>query len=434
LPSAAIQKHRIAADCFLEAAAATAKECHLKSSRGSLARLLCLGLALMLGTTAFLTSAAEAQQPERRRNLLDMLFGSRQPVYVPPQDAQRPREGKTRKKTNGSVTTIKTRQPSTRAAAAPPPPPPKLDNAKKVLVVGDFVAAALADGLETAFEDAPGVQVQTRANGSSGLVRDDFYDWPAQLPALVEEIKPSVIVIQIGANDRQQLVTATGRLDFRTDEWFTAYGERVANLATLAAASQVPVVWVGLPAFRPQNMTADALRLNTIYRSSIEKVNGEFVDVWEGFVDQEGRFIVTGSDINGQPVRLRGNDGIGFTGPGKRKLAFYVEKSVRRYLGDMTSPDLVRLDASNLPDLVSLPPSENRGITTTPPIDLFDPELDGADELLGGTLPPSSSFPTPRDQLVQNGRMPDPPVGRVDYVKRPAQPAAATATPATATP
>lgn len=407
----------------------------MKSPRGSLARLLCLSLALTLGVTAFLTSAAEAQQPERRRNLLDMLFGSRQPVYVPPQDAQRPREGKTRKKTNGSVTTIKTRQPSTRAAAAPPPPPPKLDNAKKVLVVGDFVAAALADGLETAFEDSPGVQVQTRANGSSGLVRDDFYDWPAQLPALVEEIKPSVIVIQIGANDRQQLVTATGRLDFRTDEWFTAYGERVANLATLAAASQVPVVWVGLPAFRPQNMTADALRLNTIYRSSIEKVNGEFVDVWEGFVDQEGRFIVTGSDINGQPVRLRGNDGIGFTGPGKRKLAFYVEKSVRRYLGDMTSPDLVRLDASNLPDLVSLPPSENRGITTTPPIDLFDPELDGADELLGGTLPPSSSFPTPRDQLVQNGRMPDPPVGRVDYVKRPAPPATSTAAPpATATP
>jgi hypothetical protein len=261
------------------------------------------------------------------------------------------------------------------------------------------------------------------------LVRDDFYDWPAALPSLVSEIKPSVLVIQIGANDRQQLVTAEGRLDFRTDPWFTAYGERVARLATVAAETRVPVIWVGLPAFRPQNMTADALRLNTIYRSSIEKVSGEFVDVWEGFVDQEGRFIVTGSDINGQPVRLRGNDGINFTGPGKRKLAFYVEKSARRYLGDMTSPDLVRLDGSNLPELLSLPPSESKAIVTTPPIDLFDPELDGADELLGGTLPPSSSFPTPRDQLVQNGRLPDPPVGRVDYVKRPAQPTTATATP-----
>jgi hypothetical protein len=386
----------------------------------------------MLAATVFLASTAEAQQPERRRNLLDILFGERQPAYVPPQDAQKPRDGKTRKKNNGSVTTIQTRQSSTRAAAAPPPPP-KLDNAKKVLVVGDFVASALGEGLKAAFEDSPGVVVENRANGSSGLVRDDFYDWPATLPTLVSEIKPSLLVIQIGANDRQQLATSEGRLDFRTDPWFAAYGERAARLATVAAETRIPVIWVGLPAFRPQNMTADALRLNTIYRSSIEKVSGEFVDVWEGFVDQDGRFIVTGSDINGQPVRLRGNDGINFTGPGKRKLAFYVEKSARRYLGDMTSPDLVRLDASNLPDLVSLPPSESKAIVTTPPIDLFDPELDGADELLGGTLPPSSGFTTPRDQLVQNGRLPDPPVGRVDYVKRPPQAATAPA-PTTATP
>ncbi len=404
----------------------------MKSPRGTLARLLCLGLAVMLAATVFLASTAEAQQPERRRNLLDILFGERQPAYVPPQDAQKPRDGKTRKKNNGSVTTIQTRQSSTRAAAAPPPPP-KLDNAKKVLVVGDFVASALGEGLKAAFEDSPGVVVENRANGSSGLVRDDFYDWPATLPTLVSEIKPSLLVIQIGANDRQQLATSEGRLDFRTDPWFAAYGERAARLATVAAETRIPVIWVGLPAFRPQNMTADALRLNTIYRSSIEKVSGEFVDVWEGFVDQDGRFIVTGSDINGQPVRLRGNDGINFTGPGKRKLAFYVEKSARRYLGDMTSPDLVRLDASNLPDLVSLPPSESKAIVTTPPIDLFDPELDGADELLGGTLPPSSGFTTPRDQLVQNGRLPDPPVGRVDYVKRPPQAATAPA-PTTATP
>lgn len=403
----------------------------MKSPRGPLARFLILGLALTLGATAFLTSSAQAQQqPERRRTLLDLLFGERQPVYVPPQDAQPPRDGKTRKKNNGSVTTINTRAPSPRAAATPPPPP-KLDNAKKVLVIGDFVAGALGDGLKTAFEDAPGVQVETRANGSSGLVRDDFYDWPTQLPTLITEVQPSVVVIQIGANDRQQLVTAGGRFDFRTDEWFSAYGERVSRLATVATEARVPVIWVGLPAFRPQNMTADALRLNTIYRSSIEKVSGEFVDIWEGFVDQEGRFIVTGSDINGQPVRLRGNDGINFTGPGKRKLAFYVEKSVRRYLGDMTNPDLVRLDGSNLPELLSLPPSESKAIISTPPIDLFDPELDGADELLGGILPPSSNFPTPRDQLVQNGRLPDPPVGRVDYVKRIPQ---AAAPPASATP
>jgi hypothetical protein len=392
-----------------------------------LTRLASLALAVLIGASALLTVDTHAQQLERRRTLFDVLFGPREPEYVAPREVRRQnREKRPRKKTGGSITTIDTRKPSSRAVAAAPPPPDKLDNAKKVLVIGDFVAGGTGEGLKTAFEDAPGVVIETRSNGSSGLVRDDFHDWTALLPGLITEIKPSVVVIQIGANDRQQLVTSGARYDFRTDGWFAAYATRVTALAQIATRANIPLIWVGLPAFRPQNMTADALRLNTLYRTNVEKLNGEFVDVWDGFVDQDGRFIVTGSDINGQPVRLRGNDGIGFTAPGKRKLAFYVEKSVRRLLGDMSSPDLVRLDASNLPALIDLPPVEAKGIVSTPPIDLFDPELDGATELLGGApLPATTGYTTPRDMLVRNGKLPDPPMGRVDYVQRP---------PATATP
>lgn len=388
--------------------------------RIAFSRLACLVLAAIVLGTTLISVDSQAQQLERRRTLFDILFGERQPEYLPPRDVQRPiRETRPRKKTGGSITTIETRSPSSRAVVAAPPPPEKLGNAKKVLIIGDFTAGGLGEGLKSAFEDAPGVVIETRANGSSGLVRDDFYNWSAELPGLISEIRPSVVVIQIGANDRQQLVLPGAKIDFRTEEWFAAYATRVTALAEIATRAKIPLIWVGLPAFRPQNMTADVLRLNTLYRTSVEKLNGEFIDVWEGFVDQDGRFIVTGSDINGQPVRLRGNDGIGFTAPGKRKLAFYVEKSVRRLLGDMSSPDLVRLDATNLPALIDLPPVEAKGIVSTPPIDLFDPELDGATELLGGAPLPATSTKTPRDMLVRNGKLPDPPVGRVDYVKRP---------------
>ncbi|KQW29331.1 hypothetical protein ASE36_12875 [Rhizobium sp. Root274] len=386
-----------------------------------LTRLASLALAVVIAATALVSVETQAQQLERRRTLFDVLFGTRQPEYVPPREVRRPiREPRPRKKTGGSITRIDTRAPTSRAVPAAPPPPEKLDNAKKVLVIGDFVAGGLGEGLKSAFEDAPGVVIETRANGSSGLVRDDFYDWTGTLPGLISELRPSVVVIQIGANDRQQLVTAAAKYDFRTDAWFTAYATRVTALAEVAVKAKIPLIWVGLPAFRTQNMTADALRLNTLYRTNIEKLGGEFVDVWDGFVDQDGRFIVTGSDINGQPVRLRGNDGIGFTAPGKRKLAFYVEKSVRRLLGDMSSPDLVRLDATNLPALIDLPPvKEDKGIVSTPPIDLFDPELDGATELLGGAPLPATGQKSARDMLVRSGKLPDPPVGRVDYVQRP---------------
>jgi hypothetical protein len=46
-----------------------------------------------------------------------------------------------------------------------------------------------------------------------------------------------------------------------------------------------------------------------------------------GLSMRNGKFIFTGSDINGQQVRLRGSDGINVTRAGKRKIAFLHEKS-----------------------------------------------------------------------------------------------------------
>ncbi|WP_113447638.1 DUF459 domain-containing protein [Rhizobium cremeum] len=373
--------------------------------------VLALSLAASL---AMAFDTAEAQQYGERRTLLDLLFGTREPRYVepPPVPRKQVKIPRARKKpTSPSVTTITTTAP------APPPPVAKLEDARKILVVGDFVADGLAEGLQEAFATSPGVIVEERSNGSSGLVRGDYYDWQAQLPAILDEVKPALVVIEIGANDRQQMETAEGKLDFRTDGWFKEYERRIVALGNTVRQRQLPLIWVGLPAFRPQNMTADALKLNGVYRAAAEKIGAEFVDVWDGFVDQDGRFIVTGSDINGQQVRLRGTDGIGLTPPGKRKLAFYVEKPARRYLGDLTSPDLVRLDASNLPVLVDLPPAEIQNVVRTPPIDLFDPELDGATELLGAAPLPVASIPSPREQLVKNGVLPPPPAGRADDVR-----------------
>lgn len=365
-------------------------------------------VALAFLTVSILATEVEAQQTRQPRNLIELLFGQREPRYPepPPRKVKSPR---TVKKQTKSVTTITT--------APAPPPPAKIENARKVLVIGDFVADGLATGLVEAFAASPGVVIDERSNGSSGLVRTDYFDWQAELPAMIAEVKPAVVIIDIGANDRQQMVTASGKLNFRTAEWFQEYERRVTTLGKIVTDSKIPLLWVGMPAFRPQNMTADALTLNAVYRRAIERIGGEFIDVWEGFVDQDGRFIVTGSDINGQQVRLRGSDGINLTAAGKRKLAFYVEKSARRLLGDMTSPDLVRLDASNLPELLNLPPSEMQNLVRTQPIDLFDPELDGATELLGATPLPVGAMPTPRDQLVKNGTLPPAPSGRVDDLR-----------------
>ena len=233
---------------------------------------------------SFVASAASAQE-RQRPNLLDVLRGRTRRV-TPPEDPRRvrrvqpprrvapqraaprrataaPRRATTRKAAKKPARKP-ARKPVIRKAApaapaAPPAPPPveKLADAETVLVIGDFLAGGLADGFEEAFTDSPGVRVVDASSGSSGLVRDDYYDWPATLPGLIEEHEPRVVAIQLGANDGQPLSVNGRVLPERSDEWTATYAERAERLAAIVEGSGAELVWVGAPAFRSRAMTAD---------------------------------------------------------------------------------------------------------------------------------------------------------------------------------
>src|SRR5262249_23525771 len=104
-----------------------------------------------------------------------------------------------------------------------------------------------------------------------------------------------------------------------------------AAIAALKSAS-VPVMWVGLPSQRDTNAGADSSYLNELYRSQAEKAGIVYVDIWDGFVDEEGRFSPQGPDHLGQTRRLRTSDGIYFTMCGAGRFAHYVERKIERSL------------------------------------------------------------------------------------------------------
>jgi len=133
-------------------------------------------------------------------------------------------------------------------------------------------------------------------------------------------------------------------------------------------------------------MMTDAVTLNSIIQSGVSKSGGEFVDIWEGFVDETGKFVVSGSDINGQQVRLRSSDGFGFTEAGKRKVAFYLEKPIRKILGTAAEVGTNVIGQNNLPELILLPPIEVAKTVRTAPMNVLDPEMDGSSKLLGETI------------------------------------------------
>ena len=376
-------------------------------------------LAVAAASTFHAPAMAQEQQP-RGWSLRDLLFPRKSERVEPPRNIQKAK-------------------PKARKKAPRPPAEPaipiveKTPDARVVLVVGDFMAAGLAEGLDTAFAENPGVRIVARSNGSSGFVRDDFYNWPEQIKALIETEKPAAVVVMLGSNDRQQMRVNDVREQPRSENWTKEYERRTDALGKAIASTKVPFLWVGMPAFRVSKMTSDMLAFNDIYHSVAESSGGEFVDVWDGFVDENGAFVTTGPDINGQAVRLRSDDGINVSKAGKRKLAFYTEKPLMKILGLTAPGGVVTASApAGAPVEVPSPIAAPIVVDRTVPMLLSDPALDGGSELLGAAPPVKADVTLPGERLVVEGKAPAASPGRADDFswppKVPATAAAATDT------
>lgn len=390
--------------------------------------LIAAVILLAVGSLGAFHAPAMAQdQPSRGWSLRDLLFPRRSERVEPPAELHQPR----------SRPKVKKARPPQEPAAPETPIVEKAPDARVVLVVGDFMASGLAEGLDTTFADNAGVRIVSRSNGSSGFVRDDFYDWPKQIKSLIETEKPAAVVVMMGSNDRQQMRVGDVREQPRSENWNKEYERRINAFGEAIASTKVPFLWVGMPAFRVSKMTSDMLAFNDIYHSSAESHGGEFVDVWEGFVDENGAFVTSGPDINGQAVRLRADDGINVSKAGKRKLAFYTEKPLMKILGLTTPGSAVTVSApAGAPVEAPAPAPVPVIVDRTVPMLLNDPALDGGSELLGAAPPAKVDANLPGEKLIINGKASDASPGRADDFSWPpkASPAAPAATASTTTP
>jgi len=127
---------------------------------------------------------------------------------------------------------------------------------------------------------------------------------------------------------------ANGVVEFQSEQWERIYNRRIDDTIAALKSKGVPVFWVGLPPIRGTKSTAETSYLNNLYRQRAERAGIIYIDVWDGFVDEAGKFTTFGPDYEGQKRRLRSADGVYFTKYGARKLAHYVEREIRRYMSN----------------------------------------------------------------------------------------------------
>jgi hypothetical protein len=406
------------------------------------------------------------QRPQRSGGFFQQLFGpfnSRPSERDDGPPAQQPREQ------------------SFDGARAPSPHKPDSDAAPvttSVVVMGDGMADWLAYGLEDAFEDSPEIGIVRKNKLRSGLLRYEAkgdLDWWHVARDILAQEKPNYVVMMLGVSDRQNIRErdlakeaeknktkdqpdkteadrsapakdqaedadaiiapepqagrrANGTIEFRTEQWAQIYSRRIDETIAALKSKGVPVFWVGLPSIRGPKSTADAVYLNDLYRARAEKAGAIYIDVWDGFVDEGGKFTTNGPDYEGQVRRLRSGDGVYFTKYGARKLAHYVERELRRYMSNRALP--VALPAGP----VGPAPADGQ-IAARPlagPVVPLTMTTGNSDELLGG----SGSRPAQADAiaarvLVKGEPVPAPSGRADDFVwprgsePKPAQPVAA---------
>jgi hypothetical protein len=358
------------------------------------------------------------------------------------------------------------------------PAPKKADAVPQtpIMVFGDSMSDWLAYGLEQAFADSPEIGILRRHRTLSGMIRTEvrndlggeYPDWPKTIKEMIAAQKPKFVVMMIGLNDRKQIketaqpvrakagaspnpeaadpaareldtpeprpapeaATAAAEapgsrgaktFEFRTDPWSEAYIRRIDDTIAALKTSSVPVFWVGLPPLRAGRAAADIPFLNDLYRSRADKAGIVYVDVWDGFVDEDGRFAQSGPDFEGQTRRLRAGDGVHFTQAGARKLAHFVEREIDRWLSARAATEALPVEetkaaVSAAPEVAGAA-SGKAGAKARPlsgPAVPLASEVSGeSDELLGGNARFKITDAVATKVLVNGEEMPAP-AGRAD--------------------
>lgn len=277
------------------------------------------------------------QERKKRKTLFDLLFGEE---VVQPEQLQ----------------TVENPVAITPEAELPPPVPAieKAPGATRLAVFGDSMATDLGKALERLYAQDPNLVVLARGVGSSGIVRPDFYDWPKTIAEEIGTNSFDIAVILVGINDRQKMRLGDTSYASLSPEWTTEYSARVSGIVQALRTANKPTIWIGLPPMEPPKFGQTMIQLNDIQRLAVFGGGAEFLDIYERFATEEGKYTSRGPDLNGTVVRMRKDDGIHFSTAGADKLAFYLSQSLRTYyrgggtVGIQVADPLLGTEAQNM--------------------------------------------------------------------------------------
>jgi hypothetical protein len=211
---------------------------------------------------------------------------------------------------------------------------PSTASPASVLLLGDSEAGGLSPYLEPVIEQSGLVAMTTDYKVSSGLVRKDFFDWPARITELMGAQDPDIVIALFGGNDGQGFLSPA-IASVESPEWRAEYAARVAEVVDIVTAGGRTLVWVGVPNAEDPSLTGRLEIQNDVVKTELAKHPGViFVDSWSHFTGIDGGFApyaIDPRDGESKPVRSE-TDGFHLNATGEEILAVYVNSAVTEAL------------------------------------------------------------------------------------------------------
>jgi len=180
----------------------------------------------------------------------------------------------------------------------------------RVFLAGDSQMEFLSQALST--EGGPrDLQTDVEFHISTGLARPDYFNWPAELVAVLDNSNPEAVVLFMGANDHQDMADADGNRIVRdTPEWDAEWSRRLEVTLDLLRAPGREVFWVTQPPMRDGDLNRAVERMNEL---ATDVINArDFVtsiDIWAMFGGDHG-FSARVASPDGELTSARVNDGV----------------------------------------------------------------------------------------------------------------------------
>ena len=194
----------------------------------------------------------------------------------------------------------------------------------RLWVGGDSLAAGPSWAVFVDATDTGVIKPQAEYQVGTGLVRNEFWDWPKHMDAVVRARDPQISIFMVGANDDQGIDVNGTSVRPPDPAWIEEYRRRVDTLMASMTAGGRKLIWIGMPPMRDAEYSQSMQLVDQVFQEESTKHRRvTYVDAWTLFSapGSPGTYAQYLPNESGASTNMRLDDGIHLNVEGSQYLS-----------------------------------------------------------------------------------------------------------------